>query len=164
MKEAEVTKVFLGRLALERWFRFVSPPIPRGKKGSMARKLSEESRRLYLSQVAEWARGLDGPGCILTRRNSGVFYNPAGVPVQLSVAGQWDFAGILYPSGRAISVEMKSSTGALSKEQLLMGEIEMEFGVAQLIVRDPEVGAKALREITFGEWGSAGSQPTSSEP
>lgn len=49
-------------------------------------------------------------------------------PVRYGLPGMADLMGVLAPSGRLLSVEVKSATGRLSAEQRAWGEMVERFG------------------------------------
>lgn len=82
---------------------------------------------------------LSGAGCLILRNNCGVLKNPAGIPVRFGVGnpGGSDLIGIT-PSGQFLAVEVKTSKGRATPEQLQFIEAVRKHGGIAGIARSPE--------------------------
>ena len=80
---------------------------------------------------------LSEAGCLIFRNNTGVLKNAAGIPIKFGLCvGSSDLIGIT-PTGRFLAVEIKTSKGRATTEQLrFIDAVRARGGVAG-IARSP---------------------------
>ena len=80
---------------------------------------------------------LSEAGCLIFRNNVGVLKNAAGIPIRFGLAvGSSDLIGIA-PGGRFLAVEIKTSKGRATPEQLRFIEAVRARGGIAGIARSP---------------------------
>lgn len=80
---------------------------------------------------------LSEAGCLIWRNNTGVLKNAAGIPIKFGLCvGSSDLIG-LTPAGRFLAVEIKTSKGRATPEQLLFIEAVRARGGIAGIARSP---------------------------
>ena len=80
---------------------------------------------------------LSEAGCLIFRNNVGVLKNAAGIPIRFGLAvGSSDLIG-LTPTGRFLAVEIKTSKGRATTEQLRFIEAVRARGGIAGIARSP---------------------------
>lgn len=76
-------------------------------------------------------------GCLIFRNNVGVLKNAAGIPIRFGLAvGSSDLIGIT-PTGRFLAVEIKTSKGRATPEQMRFIEAVRARGGIAGIARSP---------------------------
>jgi hypothetical protein len=87
----------------------------------------------------------------LWRINVGTYLTPDGSrKVKTAPTGFPDLSGIL-PGGRALFIEVKSSKGRASEEQLAFGRMAMARGAVWMIARSVEDVERVLRIEGYGK-------------
>lgn len=82
---------------------------------------------------------------VLWRNSSGVAETANGGRQRFGLCvGSSDLIGILKPSGRFIALEIKTSTGRLSKEQELFIQLVRRMGGVAEVVRSVEEAKNAI--------------------
>ena len=80
---------------------------------------------------------LSEAGCLIFRNNVGVLKNAAGIPIKFGLCvGSSDLIG-LTPTGRFLAVEIKTSKGRATPEQLRFIEAVRARGGIAGIARSP---------------------------
>ena len=80
---------------------------------------------------------LSEAGCLIWRNNTGVLKNAAGIPIKFGLCvGSSDLIG-LTPTGRFLAVEIKTSKGRATPEQLRFIEAVRARGGIAGIARSP---------------------------
>ncbi len=88
---------------------------------------------------------LSEAGCLIWRNNTGVLKNAAGIPIKFGLCvGSSDLIG-LTPAGRFLAVEIKTSKGRATPEQLRFIEAVRARGGIAGIARSPEEALDLLR-------------------
>jgi hypothetical protein len=87
---------------------------------------------------------LFGAGCTVWRNNTGCLLDKRGVPVKFGLCvGSSDLIGI-SPSGKFIAVEIKTTKGRATPEQMRFIEAVREKGGIAGIARSPEEAVALL--------------------
>ena len=80
---------------------------------------------------------LSEAGCLIWRNNTGVLKNAAGIPIKFGLCvGSSDLIG-LTPTGQFLAVEIKTSKGRATTEQLRFIEAVRSRGGIAGIARSP---------------------------
>ena len=80
---------------------------------------------------------LSEAGCLIWRNNTGVLKNAAGIPIKFGLCvGSSDLIG-LTPTGRFLAVEIKTSKGRATTEQMRFIEAVRARGGIAGIARSP---------------------------
>lgn len=80
-------------------------------------------------------------GCLVARRDVGLFRDARGTPRHIGVKGEADVQGTAPPDGRSIAVEVKTGRGQLSLEQRKWRDAFVSRGGAYAVARpdtDPD--------------------------
>lgn len=89
------------------------------------------------------------PWCRLWRQNSGLFLTPDGQhPVRAGIPGCADLSGILS-DGRRLEIEVKSTRGRQSKQQLAFQRMIQRFQGVYILARSIDDVYRGLREHGF---------------
>ena len=82
---------------------------------------------------------LSQAGCLIWRNNAGILKNPAGIPIKFGVGnpGGSDLIGIA-PGGRFIAIEVKTTKGRATPEQIRFIEAVKNHGGIAGIARSVE--------------------------